>query len=110
MRTVRLLVVLLILLCLVPPLTLVMAGVVARQAGCQLDPDAPVPCQILGGDYGDPIYTLTRFGWYTVETLPILVALLISWLLIEVVRSIMSPRKQFPSQTPANSRNRVRGS
>ncbi len=110
MRVFRLLVVLLIFLCLVPPLTLAAAGLIAGEAGCQLDPDAPVPCQILGGDYGDVIYTLTHFGWYTVETLPVLIALLVTWILLEIVRSIMLPRKQSASQTPANSRNRVRGS
>ncbi|MBI4725175.1 MAG: hypothetical protein HY765_09410 [Rhodomicrobium sp.] len=110
MRAFRMLAVLLILLCLVPPLSLLTATLIARSAGCGIDPDTPVTCQILGGDYGDILYQLTHFGWYAVETLPILGALLLSWLLIEIIRVMNRPRKPVKPQTLANSRNRARGS
>ncbi len=111
MRFFRMLAGLLILLCLVPPLVLLAAAFLARSIGCEIDPDAPVSCKILGGDYGDILYAMAHFGWYAVETLPILAALLVSWLLIESVRAIGGgPRKKPAPQTPASSRNRERGS
>jgi len=110
MRFFRMLVSLLILLCLVPPLVLLAAAFLARSMGCELDPDAPAACQILGGDYGDILYAMAHFGWYAVETIPILAALLVSWALIEIVRALGRRRNRASPQTPASSRNRERGS
>ena len=62
MRFIRMLVGLLILLCLVPPLVLVAAALIGRWTGCEVDPDAPHACRLLGGDYGDYLYSLVRFG------------------------------------------------
>lgn len=111
MRAFRMFWGLLILLCLVPPLVLLAAALIARWLGCEIDPDSPVKCTVLGGDYGDGLYALTHFGWYSVETLPLLAVLLVSWVLIEIIRATGRPRK--PSrmrQTPASSLNRERGS
>jgi uncharacterized membrane protein len=110
MRFFRMLMGLLILACLVPPLVLLAATLIARGAGCDIDPDVPVQCGILGGNYGDILYAMGHFGWYAVETLPILAALLAVWLLIETVRALGRPRKQSARQTPASSRKRERGS
>jgi hypothetical protein len=109
MRALRTFIVFLMLLCLVPAASLLIAGLVARWADCQLDPDVPVSCIILGGDHGDYLFALTHFGWNAVVTLPICAALLIGWLLIEIVHAMGRPRKPRP-QTPAGSRNRARGS
>jgi hypothetical protein len=109
MRVFRAASVFLILLCLVPPLVLLIASMIARWSGCELDPDAPVACHILGGDYGDILYSMTHFGWLTVATLPALAALVASWALIELVRAAGGAAKPA-AHTPANSRNRVRGS
>jgi hypothetical protein len=109
MRAFRAAIVLLILLCLVPPLVLLMAGMIARWSGCELDPDAPLACHILGGDYGGVLHSMTHFGWLTVATLPALAALIIGWILVELVHAVGGAAKQA-AQTPANSRNRVRGS
>ena len=71
MRAFRTLIILLMLLCLVPPLGLLVAGLIARWAGCELDlpPNTPLPCTILGGDYGNVLFALAEFGWYAVETI-----------------------------------------
>ncbi len=47
MRAFRTLTILLMLLCLVPPLSLLAAGLIARWAGCELDlpPNTPFPAQ-----------------------------------------------------------------
>ncbi len=110
MRIFRMLATLLILLCLVPPLVLLAATLIARASSCEADPDVPSACQIIGVDFGDILYAMTHFGWYAVETLPILAALLVTWMLIEIVRLLGRPRKQAAPQTPASSRNRERGS
>ncbi len=110
MRLFRMLAGFLILLCLAPPLVLLAASLIARWAGCQLDPDVEVACQMLGGNYGDILYDMTHFGWYAVETLPVLAVLVGGWLSIEIVRAIGKERKPAMRQTPASSRNRERGS
>ncbi len=111
MRFFRRLAGLLILLCLVPPLVLLGAALIGRWAGCDVDPDAPHVCQMLGGDYGDILYALAHFGDNAAAAIVVLAALLVSWVLIEIVRATGGgPRKRPAPQTPANSRNRERGS
>lgn len=110
MRAFRTLIILLLLLCLVPPLSLFAVGLAARWANCQLDPNTPVPCTIFGGDFGDALFSVADFGWYAVETIPAFVALLAAWLIVEIVRATARPKKPRQPQAPAASRNRVRGS
>ena len=122
MRAFRTLIIVLLLLCLVPPLSLLTATLVARWAKCELDPSTPVPCTILGGDFGDVLFKVADFGYYAVETIPAFVALLAMWIIVEIVRGFgrqkkppkpqgpaaMRKPRQFPA--PAASRNRARGS
>ena len=86
-----------------------MAASLARWADCGLDPEAPLKCQALGGDYGDVLYAIEHFGYYAVATLPMAAALLISWIVIEIV---FGPSRGKPAQpqTPASSWNLDRGS
>jgi hypothetical protein len=106
MRAFRTLIILCMLLCLVPPLSLLAAGLIARWAGCELDlpPNTPLPCMILGGDYGNVLFALADFGWYAVATIPAFVALLAGWLIVEIVRAVGRPRK--PRQPPVPSFSR----
>jgi hypothetical protein len=106
MRAFRTLIIVCVLLCLVPPLSLLAAGLIARWAGCELDlpPNTPLPCMILGGDYGNVLFALADFGWYAVETIPAFLALLAGWLIVEIVRAMGRPRK--PRQPPAPSFSR----
>jgi hypothetical protein len=111
MRFFRMLAGLLILLCLVPPLVLLAAVLIGRWTGCDVDPDAPHVCQLLGGDYGDILYALAHFGDNAGAAILVLAGLLMSWMLMEIMRAIGGgPRKRAAPQTPANSRNRERGS
>lgn len=111
MRFIRMLGGLLILLCLIPPLVLVTAALIGRWTGCEVDPDAPHACQLLGGDFGDLLYSLAHFGDNTGAAILALVALLVSWALIEIVGVAgRSPSKKPAPQTPASSRNRERAS
>jgi hypothetical protein len=106
MRAFRILIVFLLLLCLLPPLSLLAATLIARWARCELDQNAPVQCTMFGGDYGGLLYAVEDFGYFAVETIPAFVALLAGWLIVEIVRA-MGRRKP---QAPAASRKRVRGS
>jgi hypothetical protein len=113
MRALRTLIMVLLLLCLVPPASLLAVTLIARWAKCELDPNAPVTCTVLGSDIGDFLYKVADFGFYAVETIPTFIALLAGWIVIEVVRAMGQPKKpRHPAkrQTPAPSRNRARGS
>ncbi len=111
MRFFRMLAGLLILLCLIPPLVLVAAALIGRWTGCEVDPDAPHVCRLLGGDYGDILYSLVHFGDNAGAAIVALAALLVSWALIEIVGYVgRTPVKKPARQTPASSRNRERGS
>ena len=111
MRFIRMLAGLLILLCLVPPLVLVAAALIGRWTGCEVDADAPHACRLLGGDYGDILYSLVHFGDNAGAAIVALAAVLVSWALIEIAGSVgRSPRKKPATQTPASSRNLERGS
>lgn len=109
MRHFRIAILFLIVLCLVPPAVLLIASLLARWAGCDLDPDVQVPCNVLGGDYGDILYSMAHFGWRAVMTLPILATLLAGWAVIEVLRTLGRTRNPATPHTPASSRNRERG-
>ena len=133
MRAFRTLIIVCVLLCLVPPRSLLAAGLIARWAGCELDlpPNTPLPCTILGGDYGNVLFALAHFGWYAVETIPAFLALLAGWLIVDRSRDGAAPqaapasgasfsrklrhsgraasRNRHPP-APAASRNRARGS
>ncbi len=99
----------LVLICLVPALALLAAASLARWAECGLDPETPLKCPALGGDYGDILYSIEHFGYYAVATLPMAAALLISWIAIEIAFGLGRGKPAQP-QTPASSRNFERGS
>ena len=111
MRFFRMLVGLVILLCLVPPSVLLAAALIGRWTGCDADPDAPHVCQMLGGDYGDILYAMAHFGENAGAAILVLAALLVTWVLVEIARAAGGGSRKKPApQTPANSRNRERGS
>jgi hypothetical protein len=114
MRAFRTLIIVLLLLCLVPPASLLVATLLARWAKCEIDPNAPVACTVFGSDVGDYLFKVADFGWYAIETIPTFVALLVGWIIVEIVRAMGRPKKppqpQRERQAPAASRNRARGS
>ena len=110
MRAFRILVLIAFLCCLVPVVSLVLATYAARWAGCELDSDVPLPCRVLGGDYGEPLFAVWQFGLFSVVTLPLIAALLASWLVVEAANLLGRKSQQAGGQTPATSRNRTRGS
>jgi hypothetical protein len=110
MRIFRMLAGLLIFLSVIPPLVLVAAALIGRWTGCDVDPDAPHACQLIGGDYGDILYALAHFGENAGAAILVLAAVLTGWALLEIAHWMGSTPKKPARQTPANSRNRKRGS
>jgi hypothetical protein len=109
MRIFRMLAGLLILLCLVPPLVLVATVLTGRWTGCEADPDVPHACQMIGGDYGGILHAMAHFGQNAGAAILLIAAVLVSWPLLETGHWLGAPKKP-KRQTPANSRNRRRGS
>jgi hypothetical protein len=68
----------------------------ARWSGCEIDPDLPVAFHIPGSDCGEILYGMADFGWITVGAVPLLVALCICWVIVEIVQAIGHPAKQLP--------------
>ena len=89
---------------------LVAAALIGRWTGCDVDPDAPHACQLIGGDYGDILYALAHFGENAGAAILVLAAVLTGWGLLELAHWMGSPPKKSGRQTPASSRNRKRGS
>ncbi|KAI93367.1 hypothetical protein T281_17130 [Rhodomicrobium udaipurense JA643] len=109
MRAFRLLMLLVVFLCLVPILALIGAGAAARVAGCDLDPGQSLPCPVLGSDYGDELFSVLNFGMHTVEAIAVLGALIVVWVIVEIVAAIgRKPRNPRPSQQDGGSRDAPR--
>ena len=104
MRAFRTLIIVVLLLCLVPPASLLAATLIARWAKCELDPNAPVACTAFGSDIGDILFKVADFGFYAVETIPTFVALLAGWIVVEIVRAMGRPKKT-PSVKASDARS-----
>lgn len=85
MRLFRSLMVITILLAALPLLSMVAAETIARLYGCTLDLAAPKPCMAGGEDIGQGLFTLGMMGWFLFATLPVLLALVLAWILTELV-------------------------
>jgi hypothetical protein len=71
MRIAALICVILIFLGLLPVFSVLIAGLTANAAGCNLDEGSVYPCVIFGADIGSLLYTMGVFGWLGLITLPI---------------------------------------
>ncbi len=110
MRGFRILVLIALLCCIVPVLSLALATYLARWGGCELDHDVPLPCNALGGDYGEPLFAIWQFGLLSVITVPIMAALVATWVIAEIINLLGRRSEPARRQAPATSRNRARGS
>lgn len=71
-----------ILLFIVSPfIPVVIAGVIAHSGGCALDEGSAHPCQFLGNDVGETLYTMGVMGWLGLVTIPAGGLLLILWMI-----------------------------
>lgn len=86
MMWVRLVILLVLLACLAPAVSLGVAAIIANWNGCSLNEGAVSPCIIGGVDYGQTLYTMFMMGWFLMATLPTATATLALWVLIEVAK------------------------
>ena len=83
MRVFRTVTAILVVLCILPLLAPMAAGLTASLAGCQLDEGSVHPCEVFGADVGPALYGLGVAGWLMVLTLPALGVVILVWAGIE---------------------------
>ena len=83
----------LLLLCLLPVLSTLAAGLIAAAAGCPLDEGSVHGCIILGADWGGTLYTAAMMGWFGLITLPFAAAFALALVLLAFVHLIRYLRR-----------------
>lgn len=86
MRVLRILAVTVILLCLAPLASLIAADLIATIYGCTIDLASKQPCVVDGTDIGGTLMALGMMGWFLMTTLPVLLATLVLWIIVEIAR------------------------
>lgn len=89
----RLLMVLLIIACAVPLVSVALASALANAYGCTLHEGFANPCLINGEDWGKELYQMGMMGWFMLATLPLAAALLALWAGVELTRAIRNRGK-----------------
>jgi uncharacterized protein YqgC (DUF456 family) len=70
-------------LALLPLLGLLLTALVAGVMGCEVNESGPTPCMVLGSDIGGLLSAMLTMGWFGLVTIPLLMALVGVWSLIE---------------------------
>jgi hypothetical protein len=104
MRFIRMLAGLLVVLCVTPPLALVAAILIGRWTGCEADPETAHACHLIGGDYGGILYAVAHFGENAGAALLAMAAVLISWMLLEILHWAGKPPEPKKPVRRAKSR------
>lgn len=92
MKLFRLLLLLGLLICAAPMISLFIAATLANHYGCTLHEGFANPCVIGGVDRGQTLYNMGVAGWLMLFTLPLGAALLALWIVVEVVRAVRARR------------------
>lgn len=94
MRLFRALMAILLLLCLLPLISMAVAETIAQIYGCTLDLAAVHPCIVGGKDIGQTLLTLGMMGWFLFATMPGVAAVIVVWLVVELIRWVSGRRSQ----------------
>lgn len=94
MRVFRALMAILLLLCLLPLISMAVAEAVAQIYGCKLDLAAVHPCLVGGKDIGETLLTLGMMGWFLFATMPGVLAVVVVWIVVEIIRWVSGRRSQ----------------
>jgi hypothetical protein len=78
---------------LAPVGSVVVAGLIAKSHGCQLDEGGVYPCVIGGTDYGTTLNTMFGLGWLMLLTLPVGALAVLAWAVVLVIHRIRWRRK-----------------
>ncbi|MGE0629684.1 MAG: hypothetical protein AB7O43_17905 [Hyphomicrobiaceae bacterium] len=93
MRVFRWLMVIALIICTVPMLSVIVAGTIASANGCTLHEGFENPCVVMGRDIGNTLYSMGVMGWLMLATLPIAAGLIVLWVVVEIVRLVLVRRK-----------------
>lgn len=74
-----------IVFALFPVASVVLAGLIATPAGCELNEAVVHPCIIAGMDFGDLLYAMGVLGWLMIGTIPAGVILFAIWVVVLIV-------------------------
>ncbi len=94
MRVFRALMAILLLACLLPLISMALAETIAQIYGCQLDLASVHPCIVGGKDIGETLLTLGMMGWFLFATMPGVVAVIVVWIVVELIRWVSARRSQ----------------
>jgi hypothetical protein len=86
MRLFRTLIIIAIIVCLLPVLSMGVAQAIADYYGCKLDLASAHPCMVGGKDIGHDLLTLGMMGWFLFSTMPVLLGFVALWVIVEIVR------------------------
>lgn len=85
MWVVRIFVVIGLLLTLSPMLSVILSDWIASSHGCTLHEGFVNPCETAFGDLGPTLYRMFVSGWFMLFTMPIALAIVITWIVLELV-------------------------
>lgn len=83
MRTIRRTMAILAVIALLPLLAILLTATVAGIAGCEVNEGGATPCIVFGTDIGGVLAGLMVTGWFSLMTIPALMALAAGWALLE---------------------------
>ena len=86
---------------LAPVGSVVVAGLIAKSHGCQLDEGGPHPCVIGGIDYGSILCTMGVLGWLMLVTIPIGALAMLAWVVVLTIHRIRWRRHAQPTEARA---------
>jgi hypothetical protein len=88
MRALRIVMIVIVALCLLPFVSLAISLGLADLGACQLDEGSVHPCLIAGVDLGAALYAMSVVAWVGIVAVPLLMAALLLWGGIELVRRL----------------------
>lgn len=84
-----------IVFALFPVASVLLAGLIATPAGCELNEAVVNPCIIAGIDLGELLYAMGVLGWLMIGTIPVGVILLAIWAAILICHLIVHRLKRL---------------
>lgn len=93
MRTIRRSMVVLAIIALLPLFAVLVTATVAGVLGCEVNEGGPTPCIVMGTDIGELLSGLMITGWFSLMTIPVLMALAGAWGLLEAYSWFRRRRK-----------------
>lgn len=80
---------LVILVCLLPLVSVMLSGAIARWLGCTVNGAGPQPCMFCGVDIGGVLYNMGVLGYLMMLTLPAAGLMAIGWAGYEIFRIVV---------------------